>query len=61
MKSVTRDEMKREIDQLPDDVLDRLYRYIQALKLQKLEKRTLPAHDLKGRFDNVDIRERAYK
>lgn len=61
MKPVTKEEIKREVDSLPETVLNRLYKFISTLKSEKPKKRTLPIHDFEGKLDDVDIRSRAYE
>jgi len=61
MKPVTKEDIKREVDSLPETVLNRLYKFINTLKSEKPKKRTLPTHDFKGKLDDVDIRSRAYE
>lgn len=61
MKRVTKEDIKREVDSLPETVLNRLYKFIGTLKQRKTNKHSLPTHDFKGKFDEIDIRSRAYE
>ncbi|MCB0328431.1 MAG: hypothetical protein KDD70_02175 [Bdellovibrionales bacterium] len=61
MKPVTKEDIKREVDTLPETVLNRLYKFISTLKGRKSKREPLPTYDFKGRFDQVDIRSKAYE
>jgi len=60
MSKTSKQELKDAIDGLPQTVLQRLFRFIQSLKEPGLSKQQIKTFPLKGRFDNVDVRSRAY-
>lgn len=58
----TKEEVKMQIDLLPDDLIDKVYELLLGLKKQK--RKTLKnwkLRDFKGEFDNKDIRKEAYE
>lgn len=57
----TKEKIKTEIDKLPDHLLEEIYRYINTIKTRRPEKRKLHTYKLKGQFDNINIREKAYE
>ena len=61
MGQVTKDKIKREIDDLPDSLITRLYEFIATLKKNDVKMQPLPSFDLKGKFDEVNIRSKAYE
>lgn len=60
-KMITKSRIKREIDRMPDDLLEKVYEYINRLTTTKKNTRKFPTYKLKGQFDNINIRERAYE
>ncbi len=57
----TKEKVKREIDKLPDESLEKVYKYIHSLRTQPVRKKKIHTFNLKGQLDNVNIRERAYE
>ncbi len=57
----TREAIKNEVDKLPENVLDEVYRYLHSLKDEKPKKKILRTYQLQGQFDNIDIRKQAYE
>lgn len=58
----TRDQIKNEIDKLPDEALQEVQTFLRFLKAKPpAEKRKRPAFKLNGRFDDLDIRREAYE
>lgn len=58
----TRDQIKSEIDKLPDEALQEVQIFLRFLKAKPpVEKRKRPAFKLNGRFDSLDIRREAYE
>ena len=45
---------------MPQDLLEEVYKYINAIKTGKLHKSTLHTFKLNGRFDDVNIRAKAH-
>ncbi|KAA0226779.1 DUF2281 domain-containing protein [candidate division KSB1 bacterium] len=58
----TRDQIKSEIDKLPDEALQEVQIFLRFLKTKPpAEKRKQPSFKLNGRFDSLDIRREAYE
>lgn len=57
----TKEKVKKEIDKLPDDTIEKVYKYIGTLKTKMTQKKKIHTFNLKGQLDNVDVRERAYE
>ena len=58
---ITKDKIKREIDKIPEEQLEKLYRYITNLQRTKNKKHKLRTYKLQGQFDDIDVREKAYE
>lgn len=57
-----REALKQEIDKLPDEVLDDLMHFVRVAKRgKKNSRRKLRTFSLKGQFDCINIREKAYE
>ena len=57
---VTKDKIKKEIDNIPEDQLEELYHYIKEhIQTEKIADRTIKTYHLKGKFDDMDIRKGA--
>lgn len=61
IKMITKEKIKKEIDKMPDDVMQEVYEFINNIKTTKKRKMKLHTFRLKGKFDNLDIRESAYE
>ena len=57
----TKEKIKMNIDELPEDLLERVYEYIQSLRPKKPNKKQVRTFKLKGQFDKLDIRRNAYE
>ncbi len=57
---VTKERIKREIDRMPNDLLEKVYKYINGLTSREAKKK-FPTYKLKGQFDNINTREKAYE
>jgi hypothetical protein len=57
----TRERIKKEIDKMPNDILEKVYKYISSLKTKTTHKNKIHTFNLKGQLDNINIRERAYE
>lgn len=58
----TRDQIKNEIDKLPDEALQEVQTFLRFLKTKSpMEKRKRLVFKLNGRFDDLDIRREAYE
>ncbi|QQS36770.1 MAG: hypothetical protein IPM56_02075 [Ignavibacteriales bacterium] len=57
----TKEKVKREIEKMPNELLEKVYQYISSLSTKKTTKNKIHTFNLKGQLDNVNIRERAYE
>ena len=57
----TKERLLSEIDKLPPDILGEVLKYIKDLKGKLTGKKKIPSFKLKGQFDDIDIRKRAYE
>jgi len=57
----TKEKLKKEIDQLNDDVIEEIYRIINTMKDKKKRKRRIHTHRLRGIYDNTNVRAEAYE
>jgi hypothetical protein len=57
----TKEKIKKEIDKMPNDILEKVYKYINSLRTRTTQKTKIHTFNLKGELDNVNIRERAYE
>jgi hypothetical protein len=46
---------------MPDDLVQEVYKFISNIKTTKIGKGKLHTYRLKGKFDNLAIRESAYE
>jgi hypothetical protein len=59
---ITREEIKREIDKLPDNLLEELYLQLKnAILRSKQQKPDFTIRNFKGSLDKADIRKAAYE
>lgn len=58
---ITKAQLKRKIDKLPNDFLDKVYNYINSLTTVKTVKKKIHTFKLKGQFDDVNVRNKAYE
>jgi hypothetical protein len=57
----TKEKVKKEIDKMPEDLLEQVYAFINTIKSKKPKRKKLHTFKLKGMFDDVNIREKAYE
>ena len=57
----TKEKVKHEIDTLPDKMLDDILTYIKRLKKHPGVKRSVHTYKLDGRFDSLNVREKAHE
>ncbi len=57
---ITKARIKRKIDKLPNEFLDKVYNYIDTITSTKKRVKKIHTYKLKGQFDDVNIREKAY-
>lgn len=60
---ITKEELKKEVDQLPENLLDEVHVLLKKMTLEEKRKKRqqFTIRDFKGRLDNVDIRDVAYE
>jgi len=46
---------------MPDDFLEKVYRYINSLRAKTSQKNKLHTFNLKGQLDNLNIHKKAYE
>jgi flagellar biosynthesis/type III secretory pathway protein FliH len=59
---VTKELIKREVDRLPESLLEEVYHLLKRVVSQKKEKKVkLSLHDFKGQLDQKNLRKEAYE
>ena len=59
---ITKEELKKEVDKLPESLLDEVYNLLKmALQRKKGEKKQLTARNFHGTLDHTNIRRAAYE
>jgi hypothetical protein len=59
---ITKEEIKKEVDRLPDSLLDQVYAFLKKIRIQKKSGGLkLSLRNFKGKLDNSDIRKAAYE
>ena len=58
---ITKERVKKEIDKMPNDLLEKVYSYINSLKSKTKTKRKIHTFNLKGELDNINVREKSYE
>lgn len=59
---ITKEEIKKEVDKLPDSLLETVYKLLKSMALRrKTEKKVWTARDFHGKLDHTDIRGAAYE
>ena len=59
---VTREELKKEIDNLPENLLEELYTFLKKTIIKmKAGKPNFTIRNFKGQLDHTDIRKSAYE
>lgn len=58
---ITKEELKKEVDNLPENLLDEVHAFLKDLIGQKeMQPRKLTKRDFYGKLDKTDIRRAAY-
>lgn len=58
---ITKDSLKKDIDELPEDLLGQAGRFIHSLVRVPRERKPLSGYKLGGYFDKLSIREQPYE
>lgn len=59
---VTKEEIKKEVDKLPESLLEIAYALLRSISgLQKTKNKSWTSRDFKGRLDKTDVRSAAYE
>jgi len=53
--------IKKEIDKMPDELLYQVQEYIDSINISPPKKVKIKNLHLKGQYDNVNIRQKAYE
>jgi hypothetical protein len=61
VKMTVKEKIKKEIDKMPNDLIEKVYQYISALGVKKTRKNRNHTFNLKGQLDDVNIRAKAYE
>lgn len=58
---ITKETVKQEIDKIPDYLLEDVLEFIGNIKNENTLRRQVHTYKLKGKFDNLNIRAKAYE
>jgi len=58
---ITKARIKHKIDKMPDEFLDKVYNYMNSLTSTKTKAKKTHTYKLKGQFDDINIRAKAYE
>lgn len=58
---ITKEELKSEVDKLPENLLDEVYAFLKRVIQQKKNAQHLTTRNFKGKLDHSDIRRAAYE
>jgi hypothetical protein len=58
---IPKEKIKQEIDQIPDELAEKVLDFIRYLKRTKQRKKSIRSFKLNGAYDRMNIRERAYE
>ena len=56
-----KEKIKKEIDQMPDELLYEVEKYLKTINKRNKMKRKIRKLHLHGHYDNVNIRQQAYE
>jgi hypothetical protein len=58
---ITKEDLKKEVDKLPENLLDEVHAFLrQAIEQKKGGGRKITKRDFRGKLDSTDIRKSAY-
>ena len=58
---ITKEILKKEIDKLPVDKLEKAYKLLSTIRNKKPNGKKIATFKLGGKYDNMNIREYAYR
>lgn len=59
---VTKEEIKKEVDKLPENMLDEVYKLLRSLSIDNSPvRRQWTVRNFKGKFDQLNVRTSAYE
>lgn len=58
---ISKEELKKEVDKLPDSLLDQVYALLKKVVLKEKTPQRLTIRDFSGKLDHTDIRKAAYE
>ena len=56
-----KEKIKKEIDEMPEELLYEVQKYLKTINKHKSRHRKVPKLHLKGQYDNINIRQKAYE
>ena len=56
-----KENIKKEIDLLPDELLDQVQQYLDNIKVTRIKRKKIHTLHLKGQYDNMNLRQKAYE
>lgn len=56
-----KEKLKKEIDKMPEELLYEVQNYLNTINKRRNFKRKIRKLHLKGQYDNVNIRQKAYE
>jgi len=56
-----KEKIKKEIDNIPEEYLPQLERYLEIIKRAKKKRGNIKTVSLKGRYDDLNVRKLAYE
>ena len=56
-----KEKIKREIDQMPDELLYEVEKYLKTINKRNMKKSKIRKLHLHGQYDNLNIRQKAYE
>lgn len=57
----TKEKIKKTIDLLPNELLDQVQTYLDNIKTRRKGKRKIHTLQLKGQYDDLNVRQKAYE
>ncbi len=56
-----KEKIKEEIDLLPDELLDQVQEYLNSIKVSRIKREKTHTLHLKGQYDSMNLRQKAYE